>query len=196
MRGYLLSAIAGATVVVQIMGRMFSDPFEEVVSQYYEPLYKFAFSLTGAVADASDLTQETFYIWATKGHQLRDRAKVKSWLFTTLHREFLNKRKRAVRFPDVELIDGDDELPVFSPEMANKLDATRVVELLGQVAEPYRAAVSLFYLEDCSYKEIAALLEIPVGTVRSRISRGMAQLQQFIMDTPAPREHHHTNFQG
>src|SRR6185295_8713811 len=88
-----------------------SDDFEEIVSQHYEPLYKFAFSLTGSEADACGLTQETFYIWATKGHQLRERGKVKSWLFTTLHREFLNKRKRAVRFPDVELIDGDSQLP-------------------------------------------------------------------------------------
>src|SRR5947207_10766775 len=104
---------------------MSSDHFEEIVSQHYEPLYKFAFSLTGSSTDASDLTQQAFYIWATKGHQLRDRTKVKSWLFTTMHREFLNSRKRALRFPDVELIDGDAELPTFSPEMANVLDATR-----------------------------------------------------------------------
>ncbi|HUR45369.1 MAG TPA: RNA polymerase sigma factor [Candidatus Saccharimonadales bacterium] len=159
---------------------MSSDNFEAIVSQHYEPLYKFALSLTGATADASDLTQQTFYVWATKGHQLRDRSKVKSWLFTTLHREFLNNRKRAVRFPDVELIDGDDELPVFTVEMADRLDATRVVELLGQVTESYRAAVGLFYLEDYSYKEIAAILGVPVGTVRSRISRGIAQLQQSV----------------
>ena len=163
------------------MGRMSSDNFEEIVSQHYEPLYKFAFSLTGNEADASDLTQETFYIWATKGHQLRERSKVKSWLFTTLHREFLNKRKRAVRFPDVELIDGDAELPAFTPELETKLDATRVVELLGQVTDPYRVAVSLFYLEDYSYKEIAVILAVPVGTVRSRISRGIGQLQEFML---------------
>jgi RNA polymerase sigma-70 factor (ECF subfamily) len=63
-----------------------SNEFELLVSQFYEPLYRFAFSLTGTEADACDLTQQTFYIWATKGHQLRDRSKVKSWLFTTLHR--------------------------------------------------------------------------------------------------------------
>src|SRR5438045_1810174 len=145
---YLLRSIAASMVIGQIMGRMSLDPFEELVLQHYEPLFKFAFSLTGTEADASDLAQETFYIWASKGHQLRDRSKVKSWLFTTLHREFLNKRKRAVRFPDVELIDGDAELPMFTPDMENKLDATRVVELLGHVTDPYRAAVSLFYLED------------------------------------------------
>ncbi len=68
--------------------------FERVVAHYYEPLYQFAFSLTRAEADACDLTQQTFYVWATKGHQLRDPAKVKTWLFTTLHRQFLESRRR------------------------------------------------------------------------------------------------------
>ena len=86
-----------------------SDDFEQIVSQHYEPLYRFAFSLTHAEADACDLTQQTFYIWATKGHQLRDRSKVKSWLFTILHREFLNIRKRALRFPHFELNDGIED---------------------------------------------------------------------------------------
>ena len=160
---------------------MDSDEFEQIVGQHYEPLYRFALSLTHAEAGACDLTQQTFYIWATKGHQLRDRSKIKSWLFTTLHREFLNIRKRSVRFPHVELIDGHEDLPTISPETVSTLDAARVLEFLGQVQEPYRAALSLFYLEDYSYKEIADILEVPLGTIRSRISRGIAQLQQSIL---------------
>src|SRR5436309_12853468 len=158
-----------------------SDDFEQIVSQHYEPLYRFAFSLTRTEADACDLTQQTFYIWATKGHQLRDRSKVKSWLFTILHREFLSIRRRAVRFPHFELSEAIEDLPTISPEVVNTLDSAQVIEFLGQVREPYRAALSLFYLEDYSYKEIAGILEIPLGTVRSRLSRGIAQLQQSIL---------------
>jgi len=158
-----------------------SDDFEQIVSKYYESLYKFAFSLTHAEADACDLTQQTFYIWATKSHQLRDRNKVKSWLFTILHREFLTSRKRAVRFPHFELTEDNESLPSVAPEIVNKLDAVRAVEFLSQVQEPYRAALSLFYMEDYSYKEIAHILEVPLGTIRSRISRGLAQLQQLIL---------------
>src|SRR5271154_4604036 len=110
-----------------------STDFESVVARYYEPLYKFAYSLTRTEADACDLTQQTFYIWATKGHQLRDSSKVKTWLFTTLHREFLKVRRTVVRFPHFELGDMDHELPSVSPEMVNALDSARVVELLGQV---------------------------------------------------------------
>jgi DNA-directed RNA polymerase specialized sigma24 family protein len=69
---------------------MSADPeFEKLVNLYYRDLYRFGLSLTGNEADACDLTQETFYTWATKGHQLKSPEKVKTWLFTTLHRQFL-----------------------------------------------------------------------------------------------------------
>src|SRR5438309_3365063 len=108
-----------------------SDDFEQIVSQHYESLYRFAFSLTRAEADACDLTQQTFYIWAAKGHQLRDRSKVKSWLFTILHREFLKMRRRAVRFPHFELSDENIDLPAISPEIVNTLDAAQVLDFLA-----------------------------------------------------------------
>jgi RNA polymerase sigma-70 factor (ECF subfamily) len=158
-----------------------TDDFEQVVSEHYEPLYRFALSLTRAEADAGDLTQQTFYIWATKGHQLRDRTKVKSWLFTILHREFLNIRKKVVRFPQIELNDANEDLPNIPPEAVNSLDAAQALEFLRQVQEPYQAVLTLFYMEDCSYEEIAAIVQVPIGTVRSRISRGMAQLRQLIL---------------
>jgi RNA polymerase sigma-70 factor (ECF subfamily) len=159
-----------------------STDFEQIVTQYYEQLYRFAYSLAGTEADACDLTQQTFYIWATKGHQLRDLSKVKSWLFTTLHREFMGLRKKAARFPQVELSDSSEELTAMPPERFSRLDVSRVVECLGQIHEAYRAAVSLFYLQECSYTEIAETLQVPLGTVRSRISRGLKQLQKVILD--------------
>src|SRR5579872_6732082 len=82
--------------------------FEHLVDSYYESLYRFALSLTRREADACDMTQQTFYRWATKGGQLRDKSKVKSWLFTTLHREFLANRRHEVRFLHTE-ISGVDE---------------------------------------------------------------------------------------
>src|SRR5436190_9303015 len=107
--------------------------FESLVERYYSSLYKFAYSLTQAEADACDLTQQTFYIWATKGHQLRDASKVKSWLFTTLHREFLVTRRRETRFPHYELSQVDSQLPSISPARVNQLDAAHVVQALAEV---------------------------------------------------------------
>jgi RNA polymerase sigma-70 factor (ECF subfamily) len=160
--------------------------FESVVAGYYEPLYRFAISLTRSEADACDLAQQTFYMWATKGHQLRDPSKVKSWLFTTLYRAFLESRRTITRFPHSELTEADADLPVILPEAARQLDAMQAVEALGQVDEVYRAPVSLFYLEDCSYQEIADMLQVPIGTVKSRLARGLAQLKHiFARSNPA-----------
>jgi RNA polymerase sigma-70 factor (ECF subfamily) len=153
--------------------------FETVVAAYYEPLYRFAISLTRSETDACDLVQQTFYIWATKGHQLHNASKAKSWLFTTLHRAFLESRRRQTHFPHSELTETDADLPVILPEAARRLDALQAVEALGQVDEVYRAPVALFYLEDCSYQGIADILEVPIGTVKSRISRGLAQLKHI-----------------
>src|SRR5438046_272989 len=154
--------------------------FEDLVNRYYATLYQFAFSLTQAEADACDLTQQTFYLWATKGHQLRDPAKVKTWLFTTLHRQFLESRRRLTRFPHHELEAVSNELPAIAPKTALQLDSAQVLRALARVDEVYQAPVALFYLEDCSYKEIAEMLDVPMGTVKSRISRGIAQLQRLL----------------
>lgn len=161
--------------------------FDEVVTRYYESLYQFALSLTRAEADACDLTQQTFYVWATKGHQLRDATKVKTWLFTTLHRLFLESHRRQTRFPHHELEAVNYELPVISPQTANAVDAAQVLQALRQVDDIFRAPVALFYLEDCPYKEIAEILNVPIGTVKSRIARGLGQLQRILADNlPAP----------
>ena len=84
-----------------------SAEFEKLVERLYAPLYQFAFSLTRVEADACDLTQQTFAIWAAKGHQLRDPSKVKTWLFTTLHREFLDSRRRQSLPAAHSLYDGE-----------------------------------------------------------------------------------------
>ncbi len=159
--------------------------FESLVARYYRSLYQFAFSLTQAEADACDLTQQTFYIWATKGHQLRDATKVKSWLFTTLHREFLESRRHDTRFPHYELSQVDGELPSIAPARLNQLDSGHVLQALAQVDPVYQAPVALFYLQDCPYKQIAEILEIPMGTVKSRIARGIAQLQKALSENPS-----------
>ena len=155
--------------------------FEALVEQHYGPLYRFALSLTRTETDACDLTQETFRVWATKGHQLKDRERAKSWLFTTLHRVFLESRRRHTRFPHFELDEVTEEIPNVDPDVVNRLDAQQVVELLGRVDTPFQAPVALFYLEDLSYNEIAEILEIPLGTVKSRIARGLAQLKLLLL---------------
>jgi RNA polymerase sigma-70 factor (ECF subfamily) len=168
--------------------------FEALVDAYYRPLYQFALSLTRLEAEASDMTQQTFAVWAAKGHQLRDPSKVKTWLFTTLHREFLNTRRKRRRFRHDELDEEKGDLPSIEQTIEQQLDAKVVLDALSRVNATYQAPLALFYLGEHSYQEIAEILEIPIGTVQSRISRGKAQLQRILIagDSPsseAKRDH-------
>lgn len=165
---------------------MHSDDFAQLVSRHYESLYRFAFSLTRVEADACDLTQQTFYLWASKGHQLRDRSKAKTWLFTTLHRAFTRQRRTC--FPHHSLEEASlEDLPATSSDAANAVDASQVLSALAEVDPIYQAAVALFYLEDFSYQEIAGVLGTPLGTVKSRIARGIMQLRQLLgVSAPKP----------
>jgi RNA polymerase sigma-70 factor, ECF subfamily len=157
--------------------------FAELVELYYPSLYRFALSLTHQESDACDLTQQTFFVWANKGHQLQDPAKVKSWLFTTLHREYLQRRRKFNRYPEYELSEVEHELPDNPPARETELDGGAVLEALSSLDPLFKAPIALFYLEDYSYLEIGRILEIPLGTVKSRISRGIAQLQQLLADS-------------
>src|SRR5213592_1444577 len=120
-----------------------SDDFEQIVSQHYEPLYRFALSLTRTEADARDLTQQTFYTWATKGHQLRDISKVKTWLFTTLHRAFLKSLQKQTRFAHDELESIAEQLTADCPEATYREDCSEVLSALARVDRVYQGAVAL-----------------------------------------------------
>ena len=160
------------------------DPeFENVVNLYYRDLYRFGFSLTRNEADAFDLAHQTFYNWANKGYQVKSLANVKGWLFTTLHREFLQICRRRSRFSDEPISEATQDLPNISADVVNRLDGRTVLEVLGKIDEGYRAPLVLYYMEDLSYKQIAAVLGIPLGTVQSRIARGKTHLSQRLTET-------------
>ena len=160
---------------------MSNEVFTRLVDAHYAPLYRFALSLARNQADAGDLVQQTFYIWATKGHALREAAKAKTWLFTTLYREFLRGRRRDGRVTSLEdLPPGGSEVAAEEVDRVARLDAAMVMSALQEVDEIFRAPLTLFYLEDLSYQEIATMLDVPIGTVMSRLSRGKAQLRSVL----------------
>lgn len=158
--------------------------FQELVDTHYQALYRFGFSLAKDPDRAADLVQQTFCIWAEKGHQLKDRSKAKTWLFTTLYREHLGNARRSQRYPERELEDAGHEIPGVEDQSDRKLDAKRAVDLLSKLDETFRAPLTLFFLQQHSYKEIASILEIPIGTVMSRISRGKDQLRRKMNSEP------------
>jgi RNA polymerase sigma-70 factor, ECF subfamily len=150
---------------------------EAAVASFYQPLYRFAYSLTRNEAEALDLTQQTFLILTQHVHQVREQEKLKSWLFTTLRREFLKTARRQSSYPEVEFHPGQHDAPSAEGAGGTAADAHTILEALDRVDEIYRVALKLFYLGELSYREIADTLEVPVGTVMSRLSRGKEQLR-------------------
>jgi RNA polymerase sigma factor (sigma-70 family) len=153
--------------------------FEDIVSAYYQPLYRFGYSLAKNEHEAGDLAQQTFFIYAEKGDALRDKSKVKSWLFTTLYREFLRRRRKDARMDHYEPELLENAGGSVEPHVRRSMDGNLAVEALAEVDAVYREPLSLFYLNDLSYKEIAEILNVPIGPIMSRLSRGKAQLREI-----------------
>lgn len=155
-----------------------SKDFARLVEEYYQPAYRFAFSLSGNHSDACDITQQSFYLAHVKSHQLRDPGKRKQWLFTILHREFLHLRRRETDHPHTTLEFSEASLPHISVDHATSIDAKTLLTVLQTLDVHFKAPLVLFYLDQLSYKEIASTLEVPIGTVMSRLARGRQMLRQ------------------
>jgi RNA polymerase sigma-70 factor, ECF subfamily len=154
--------------------------YEQAVALYHEDLHRFALSLARNPDDARDLTQESYCRLLGKSGQLRDHTKVKSWLFTTLYRVFLGWKRHEKRFPHLEFSAAEPELPALTADTVDKMDGDVVTAALMEIDEHHRTPLVLFYLQSLSYREIAELLDVPVGTVMSRLSRAKAILRALV----------------
>jgi RNA polymerase sigma-70 factor (ECF subfamily) len=162
-----------------------ASEYEKIVNACYAPLYRFAFSLSRSAADAADLTQEGFARLASTRSALREISKARTWLFTTVYRTFLQKRRHEIRFPEIELIDG--VVPPSVPDLETALDSASAMAALMNLPDVFRIPVTLFYLDQHSYKAIAEILETPLGTVMSRISRGKQLLRDQLSVLPSQK---------
>jgi RNA polymerase sigma-70 factor (ECF subfamily) len=165
-----------------------STEFETEALSLVDALYAMALRLTANVADAEDLVQETYLKAFRSARQFEPGTNQKAWMFTILHNSFLNARRQASRSAtavdsDVverasESISGEGE----SPEdvlLREALDPD-VRAALAAMPETFRQAVWLRDVEDFTYAEIARIMQVPVGTVMSRISRGRRWLHDAL----------------
>ena len=156
--------------------------FSQLVADHYTGLYRFAQSLSRRQGTAEDLVQQTFLQWARKGQTLRDTSKAKTWLYTTLYREWLAIARREKKHEHLEFeaeVHGSWEESIEEPAV----DSATLQRALDQLDENYRSPLVLFYLRELSYRDIAETLGVPMGTVMSRLSRAKDALKKLLVQS-------------
>jgi len=164
--------------------------WQEVVEQHSARVYRLAYRLTGNVHDAEDLTQEVF-VRVFRSLSTYTPGTFEGWLHRITTNLFLDqvRRKKRIRF-DALADDADARMPGREPDPSRAYDDTHldddIQSALDALSPDFRAAVVLCDIEGLTYEEIAATLGVKLGTVRSRIHRGRAQLRDALAHR-APR---------
>lgn len=150
----------------------------DLIDRHYQSLYRYAFRLSGSAADAEDLTQETFGKALTRLSQLRDPERAKPWLFQILRNGYLHRLRDEKRHKLLPL-DSVPELPerFGTGREIEGIDPEELQKALNGLEESFRTPLILFYFEDFSYRDIAEQLDLPMGTVMSRLARAKAYLK-------------------
>jgi RNA polymerase sigma-70 factor (ECF subfamily) len=148
----------------------------QLIDAHYQALYRYAYRLSGSAADAEDLTQEAFGKALTRLPQLRDPDRAKAWLFRILRNEYLH-RVRDDRRHRVVPLDAVGDLAGRPADDKPEVDKARLQQALDDLDEGFRTPIILFYFEGFSYRDIAEQMELPIGTVMSRLARAKAHLR-------------------
>jgi RNA polymerase sigma-70 factor (ECF subfamily) len=148
---------------------------EKLLAEHQAAVFRYAYRLSGCVSTAEDITQEVFLRAFRSLHQLREMEAARGWLLVIARNEFVRLCRKsstscaAVETHEYELSDESDEPLVDRQEW--------VEVALRQLPEEFRLVLLMFYFEELSYADIAEQLNIPMGTVMSRLSRGRAHLK-------------------
>ena len=171
------------------------EHFADLAMEHMSSLYSAALRMTRNPADAEDLVQETFLKAFAAFHQFEDGTNLKAWLYRILTNTYINSYRRRQRQPvqapteeitDWQLAEAESHtssgLKSAETEALDRLPDSDVKEALQSLPEEFRLAVYLADVEGFSYKEIAEILDIPIGTVMSRLHRGRKLLEKLLYD--------------
>ncbi|HEX6061766.1 MAG TPA: sigma-70 family RNA polymerase sigma factor [Candidatus Limnocylindria bacterium] len=180
---------------------MAADPFETEALSFLDALYRTALRMTRSEAEAEDLVQETYIRAFRFRHQFTPGTNLKAWLFRILTNTFINQYRRKAARPDTTELDDVEESILYrhmrdvspgsaSPdpeaELIDNTLSSEVKDALEALPEKFRTTL-LLDVEGFSYKEIAEVLDIPIGTVMSRLHRGRKFLQKRLYDVARDR---------
>jgi RNA polymerase sigma-70 factor (ECF subfamily) len=155
---------------------------ERLVAEHGDALYRYAYRLTGAAADAEDLTQQTFLIAQRKVDQLRDERSARVWLMTVMRRTYCRAqiKNRPERERTVPL--DVDDLPTDEVSDHFEIDRDLLQTAIDELPDEFKLVLLAFYFEQRSYREIAEQFELPMGTVMSRLARAKSHLRARLFE--------------
>lgn len=164
------------------MNRPVSDMFAAQAMQYIPRLRRYARALTGDASAADDLVQDALERALVKQSLWREGTDLRAWLFTVMHNVFVNQVRSAAASRTVPLDASMADLP--QPQSSDRLEIRDLDAALQALPEEQRIVVLLVGLEQMSYDEAARMLEVPIGTVMSRLSRGRERLRRLMQGIP------------
>ena len=155
----------------------------QLVDQHYESVFRFAYRLSGTSHEAEDISQQAFLDAQRKLDTLRDPDKVRAWLFMIVRNLYRRQIRDRVTHGEVALevlVEPVDQKRGSDDQAGQLLDSESLQQVLNEMPEEFRSVLLLFYFRELSYREIAEQLDVPIGTVMSRLSRGKKQLRERI----------------
>jgi RNA polymerase sigma-70 factor, ECF subfamily len=147
-------------------------------------LRRYARALTRDVATADDLVQDCLTRALGKLHLWQEGSDLRAWLFTILHNQYVNYIRRAVREGAAVALNENEPLLRRAPQQGKRLELRDLERAIAKRPEEQRAVILLVGLEGMRYEEVAAVLDVPVGTIRSRLSRGREALRRLTGTIP------------
>ena len=164
--------------------------FEREALVHLDALYRVALRLTGSASDADDLVQETMLKAYRAWHQYQPGTNAKGWLLTILRHAFINEYRRRTRHPETVNLDAIEPFAVLEDRQGedapdrffDKIVDAEVLRAIDALPEQFREAVVLSDVEGMSYEEVARILDVPIGTVKSRLFRARRLLQAKLYD--------------
>ena len=154
--------------------------FAHLLEEHIPRMRRYAVALTRDRDRADDLVQMTLVRAIEKQHLFKPDTNLRAWLFTMLHNQHVNEVRRAAKWGNpVNLDDISMSLPGVADTSAPR-QLTELDEAIGKLPVEQRQAVLMVGLEGMAYEEVAAILMVPIGTVRSRLSRGRSALRRLM----------------